>query len=154
MQACPWSLRTHPHRRFELASTGAGRVSLADLLAPGPAVVMFVTDDCPTCELALRRAAAAGAAPTVVCEADPAAVARLAHRTGFTGAMLCEPPPYDTSRAYGLEAVPTTVAIGADGAVERTVVGWDAAALSALLRVDLGSRPAAAKARLRGQVDV
>jgi peroxiredoxin len=130
-----------PAPAFELASTGAGRVSLADVLAPGPAVVMFVTDDCPTCELALRRAAAAGAALTVVCEADPAAAARLAHRTGFTGAMLSEPPPYDTSRAYGLEAVPTTVAIAPGGAVKRAVVGWDAAALSALLRADLGSDP-------------
>jgi hypothetical protein len=128
-----------PAPGFDLVRTGAGRVSLADLLAPGPAVVMFVTDDCPTCELTLRRVATAGAAPTVICEADPAAAARLAHRTGFTGAMLCEPPPYATSSAYGLEAVPTTIAIGAGGAVERTVVGWDAEALSALLHVDLGA---------------
>jgi hypothetical protein len=130
-----------PAPGFELASTGAGRVSLADLLAPGPAVVMFVTEDCPTCELALRRAAAALAELTVVCEADPAAAARLAHRTGFAGPMLCEPPPYDTSRAYGLEAVPTTVAIGAAGVVEQSVVGWDAAALSQMLGVDLGADP-------------
>ena len=44
-----------PAPAFALPSTGAGRVSLADLLRGGPAVVMFVTDDCPTCELALRR---------------------------------------------------------------------------------------------------
>jgi peroxiredoxin len=130
-----------PAPAFTLSSTGAGRVSLRDVLAGGPAVVMFVTDDCPTCELALRRLAAAGAAVAVVCESDPAAAARLAHRTGFGGPMLSEPPPYETSRAYGLEAVPTTVAIGAGGEVAAAVVGWDAAALAELLRVDLPPDP-------------
>jgi len=96
---------------FRLPSTTGGPVALADLLAAGPAVVMFVTDDCPTCELALRRLAAAGAEVTVVCEAPPAAASRLAARTGFGGQMLSEPAPYETSRAYRLEAVPTTVAI-------------------------------------------
>jgi len=126
-----------PAPGFTLASTGARSVSLADLLAAGPAAVMFVTDDCPTCELALRRVAAAGAALAVVCESDPAAAARLAHRTGFGGPMLSEPPPYATSRAYGLDAVPTTVAIGSGGDITAAVVGWDAAALSVLLRIDL-----------------
>jgi peroxiredoxin len=130
-----------PAPAFALPSTVAGPVSLEDVLADGPAVVMFVTDDCPTCELALRRLAAAGAAVTAVCESDPAAAARLAHRTGFGGPMLAEPAPYETSRAYGLEAVPTTVAIDAGGAITAAVVGWDTAALAALLRVDLPPDP-------------
>jgi hypothetical protein len=126
-----------PAPAFALPSTLAGPVSLGDLLAAGTTRVMFVTDDCPTCELALRRLAAAGAGVAVVCEAAPAAAARLAHRTGFGGVMLSEPPPYETSRAYGLDAVPTTVAIGADGEVAATVVGWDAVALTGLLGVEL-----------------
>jgi hypothetical protein len=126
---------------FALPSTSGGPIALADLLRAGPAVVMFVTDDCPTCELTLRRLAAARADVTVVCEASPAAAVRLAGRTGFAGRMLSEPPPYETSHAYGLEAVPTTVAITAGGEVTNTVVGWDAAALSALLGADLGSEP-------------
>ena len=130
-----------PAPAFALQSTGAGRVSLGDLLAAAGAVVMFVTDDCPTCELALRRLAAGAAPIAVVCESDPAAAARLAQRTGFAGPMLAEPPPYETSRAYGLEAVPTTVAIGAGGEVRGAVVGWDAAALGALLRIDLVPEP-------------
>ncbi|HEY2790222.1 MAG TPA: TlpA disulfide reductase family protein, partial [Gaiellales bacterium] len=126
---------------FALPSTGAGRVSLGDLLGGGATVVMFVTDDCPTCELALRRLAGADAPIAVVCESGPAAAARLAQRTGFGGPMLAEPPPYDTSRAYGLEAVPTTVAIGAGGEVLGAVVGWDVTALGALLRIDLAPEP-------------
>ncbi|HEY3766149.1 MAG TPA: redoxin family protein [Gaiellales bacterium] len=126
---------------FTLPRVGAGSVTLADLLRTGPAAVMFVTEDCPTCELALRRLGAAGADLAVVCEADPAAAARLAQRTGFAGPMLCEPAPYETSRAYGLEAVPTTVAIAADGAVTAAVVGWDAPALSELLGIDLPADP-------------
>ena len=39
---------------FTLPSTTGAPVALADLLAAGPAIVVFVTDDCPTCELALR----------------------------------------------------------------------------------------------------
>src|SRR6185312_2449988 len=128
---------------FTLPSTTGAPVALADLLAAGSAVVMFVTDDCPTCELALRRLAAADAAVTVVCEAPAAAASRLAARTGFRGRMLSEPAPYETSRAYGIEAVPTTVAIAPGGDVTATVVGWDAAALSGLVGVDLdGEAPA------------
>ena len=134
-----------PAPGFALPSTTGGPVRLADLLADGPAAVVFVTDDCPTCELTLRRLAASGAHLTVVCEAPPAAAARLAGRTGFAGRMLSEPAPYETSHAYGLDAVPTTVAIAAGGEVTETVVGWDAAALSALLGVDLGSEPPARK---------
>ena len=130
-----------PAPAFALQSTGAGRVALGDLLAGGGTVVMFVTDDCPTCELALRRLAAVAAPIAVVCESDPAAAARLAQRTGFGGPMLAEPPPYETSRAYGLEAVPTTIAIGAGGEVRDTVVGWDVTALGALLRIDLVPEP-------------
>jgi hypothetical protein len=130
-----------PAPGFALPSTTGGPVALADLLAAGPAVVMFVTDDCPTCELTLRRLAAAGAGVTVVCEGPPAAASRLAARTGFGGRMLSEPAPYETSRAYGLEAVPTTVGIAQSGEVTATVVGWEAAALSALLEADLGGDP-------------
>ena len=143
-----------PAPAFTLPSTVAGPVSLGDLLAAGPTRVMFVTDDCPTCELALRRLAAAGADLAVVCEAGPAAAARLAHRTGFGGVMLSEPPPYETSRAYGLDAVPTTVAIGAGGEIAAAVVGWDALALAGLLGRRADRRGASAKAGLRGQVDL
>jgi Redoxin len=130
-----------PAPGFRLAATGEGSVALGDVLRDGPAAVMFVTDDCPTCELALRRLAAAAAAVTVVCEAPAAGAARLAQRTGFAGRMLAEPAPYETSRAYGLEAVPTTVAIAADGRVTGTVIGWDGPALSRLLGADLPDEP-------------
>jgi hypothetical protein len=130
---------------FTLPSTLAGAVSLADLLANGPAAVVFVTDDCPTCELTLRRLAAVRADVAVVCEAPAAAAARLAHQTGFGGLMLAEPAPYETSRAYGLDAVPTTVAIDADGAVAGAVVGWDAGALTSLLGIELAADPPARK---------
>jgi len=134
-----------PAPDFALPSTTGGPVELAGLLAAGPAIVMFVTDDCPTCELTLRRIATAGAGVTVVCEAPAAAASRLAARAGFDGRVLAEPAPYETSRAYGLEAVPTTVKIAPSGAVAGTVVGWDAAALSALLGADLGADPPARK---------
>ena len=78
--------------------------------------------------------------------------------------MLAEPAPYDTSRAYGLESLPTTVLLDRDASVAGTVVGWDAGALSALVgqacdavgapAPEITRRAAAHEARLRGQVDV
>ena len=50
-----------PAPAFTLPSTLAGPVSLGSLLAAGTGRLMFVTDDCPTCNLALRRVATAGA---------------------------------------------------------------------------------------------
>src|SRR5438477_3893325 len=94
-----------PAPDFTLASTTAGAVTLPELLRAGPAVVVFMSDECPTCELALRRLAAAAADVTVVVEAGAAAAVRFARRTGFDGRVLAQPAPYETSRAYGVEAV-------------------------------------------------
>ena len=54
---CPMAALRAPH--FRLPSVGAGEVSLADLTQAGPALVVFVAEECPTSRLALRRLAAA-----------------------------------------------------------------------------------------------
>ena len=54
-------------------------------------------------------------------------------RRALHGQVLAEPAPYDTSRAYGLESLPTTVLLDRAASVVGTVVGWDAGALAALL---------------------
>ena len=124
---------------FELPSTSGGPVGLADLRAAGPVVLVFASEECPTCAMALRRLApvvgplrAAGVVLAAVFEDPPEVAARVARRTGFAGTTLAEPAPYDVSRAFGLETLPTTVLVGRAGVVERTVVGWDADALQDL----------------------
>ena len=144
-----------PAPAFALASTGAGTVALADLLARGPAVVMFVTDDCPTCELALRRLAAAGAAVTVVCEAPaaarrPAGAAHRLRRPDAVGAArrTRRRAPTGSRRCRRRSRSPP-----AARCATRSSAGTPPRS-RALLGADLGRRAAAAKAGLRRQVDL
>jgi hypothetical protein len=120
--------------------TGPGEITLAGLTAAGGALLVFVSEHCPTSALALRRLgplcaswARAGLTAVAVFE-DPLDVAiRTARRLGWTGVVAAEDPPYATSRAYRLVTVPTAVLVGRDGLLAGTVTGWDQPALAALL---------------------
>jgi len=131
---------------FRLASSGARGVTLDALLAAGPAVLVFAESDCPTCALALRELARADAPVRPVFQDPPAVATRAARRLGVPGDVLFDEAPYDVSRAYDVQTVPTTVLVGGDGVETARVVGWDRAALDALLRraADLGA-PAAGR---------
>jgi peroxiredoxin len=129
-----------PAPEFELESVAGGPVHLRDLLADGPLLLVFASEECPTSALALRRLAPAvetlaqlGIAVAAVFE-DPAdAAARVARRARFPGAALSEPAPYEVSRAYELVSLPTTLLIEQDGRIAERVVGWDAEGLNGLL---------------------
>ena len=125
---------------FDLPSTTGGSVALDDLVPGGPALLIFASEECPTCAPALRRLApivaplrAAGVGVAVVFEDPLDVAARVARDTRFKGTVLAEPAPYETSRAYGLESLPATFLLDRDGSVAGTVVGWDAGALSELV---------------------
>jgi peroxiredoxin len=125
---------------FELPSTTGGSVGLDDLVSSGPALLIFASEECPTCALALRRLGPivaplrdAGVGVAVVFEDPLEVAARVARDAGFKGTVLAEPAPYDTSRAYALESLPTTFLLDRDASVAGTVVGWDAVALSTLV---------------------
>lgn len=131
---------TEPAPAFSLPTIDAGRRSLTDLVAGGPAVIVFVTEECPTCVLALGRLAplvaplaAAGVTLATIFEDEPDVAARVARRTGFAGPVFAEPAPYEVSRAYGLETLPTTVLVDPDGRAAARVVGWDRVRLQELL---------------------
>ncbi len=116
-------------------------MGLDDLVAGGPALLIFASEECPTCALALRRLGPivaalrdAGVGFAVVVEDPLDVAARIARDARFGGMVLSEPAPYDTSRAYALQSLPTTFLLERDGSVAETVVGWDSGALSALVR--------------------
>ena len=127
-------------------------------------MLVFVAEECPTSTLALRRLAPlaptvrdAGVALAAIFEDPPEVAARVTRATGFPATALAEPAPYDVSRAYDLETLPTTVLVdGAGEEVDRRV-GWDAAGLEELLaracgvRVEVDARGAARQARLHGE---
>jgi hypothetical protein len=114
--------------------------SLTGLAAGGCALLLFVSEECPTSAMALRRLGRlcpawerAGLSAVAVFE-DPLEVAvRVARRLGWLGGVASEDPPYETSRAYHLVSVPTAVLLDGAGMVASTVTGWDHAALVALI---------------------
>jgi hypothetical protein len=136
-----------------VTGTDPGMVNLRDLTSQGGALLMFVSEECPTSAMALRNLGLlcrgweqAGLTVTAVFE-DPLDVAiRVARKVGWTGRVVSQEPPYETSRAYGLLAVPTTVLVDGEGVLAGTVVGWDQPAISALIEqasTFLGTAPLA-----------
>lgn len=129
---------------FVLPSVEGGPVRLGDLLSRSAdgVLLLFVHADCPTSLLALERLGAlAGALErkgmplAVIAEEPPDAAARLLRGSRGRITMLAQAEPFDVSRAYGVEAVPTAVLVGPGGELGEPVVGWDAEALGRLLPV-------------------
>jgi len=129
---------------FSLPSVAGAPVRLTD----GPALLLFVSEECPTCTLTLRRLApivpslsATGLRVAAIFEDPLEVAARVARRTDFPGEVLSESSPYDVSRAYSLVSLPTAVLIDGGGRETGRVVGWDAPGLEALLSVSVTSEP-------------
>jgi hypothetical protein len=126
---------------LSVAGVDPAVVGLEDLTARGAALLVFVSEECPTSAMALRALGplcggweAAGLTAAAIFE-DPLDVAlRVARRLGWTGRVLSQPPPYLASHAYGLVSVPTTVLVGRDQAIDGTIVGWDQPRLASLIR--------------------
>ena len=126
--------------RFELPSVDGAPVRLDEMLAGSVAVVLFVTEECPTCAMTLRRLAApagdlaASGISVIAIFEDPLEVAaRSARGAGFRGSVLSEPAPYELSRSLELQSVPTTMLFDSERGLVRRVVGWDREGLDDLL---------------------
>src|SRR4051794_40301738 len=124
---------------FSLPSVHGRPLALAELRARGPVVLVFVSEECPTCAMTLRRLAPladtladAGVTLAAVFEDPVEVAARSARASGFDGTVLAEPAPYEVSGAYALDAVPTTVLVDPSGEIVDSAVGWQAEALEAL----------------------
>jgi hypothetical protein len=115
-------------------------VTVDGLTAAGCAILLFVNEDCPTSALAMRKLgplcqewATAGLSCTAVFE-DPLEVAiRVARRSGWTGEVVSQPPPYQTSQAYGVVSVPTAFLVNRQGQITSSVTGWDQPAIALLV---------------------
>jgi AhpC/TSA family len=116
-------------------------VTVGSLTAGGCALLLFVNEECPTSALAMRRLGPlcqawqnAGLSCAAVFE-DPLEVAiRVARRCGWTGRVVSQPPPYQTSRAYGLTSVPAAFLLDREGQITNSVTGWDQAAIAELIQ--------------------
>src|SRR5215472_13548928 len=132
--------RGGPAPELAVHGTGPAAITLGGLTAGGGALLVFVSEHCPTSALALRRLgplcqgwARAGLTAVAIFE-DPLDLAiRTARRLGWGGQVAAQEPPYPASRAYGVTTVPTTVLVDRDGLVAGRVTGWDQRALASLL---------------------
>ncbi|MDR2984042.1 MAG: hypothetical protein LBV34_04295 [Nocardiopsaceae bacterium] len=120
-------------------------VTLDELARRGAALLLFVSEECPTSAMAVRTLGPfcrawenAGLTATAVFE-DPLDVGlRVARTLGWTGRVVSQDPPYQSSRDYGLLAVPTAFLVGSDGLIAASVVGWNQPALAALIEKAAG----------------
>jgi hypothetical protein len=136
------SLAGMPRRAptLSVCKLGPGEVTMTGLTARGCALLLFVSQECPTSAMALGRLGPlcrawqeAGLTALAVFE-DPLEVAvRMARRLGWLGLVASEDAPYETSRAYQLVSVPTAVLVDRAGKITSTVTGWDHAAVVALI---------------------
>jgi hypothetical protein len=135
---------------LEVSGVGQDAITIASLTARGPALLLFVSEECPTCAMALRNLGPlsdewerAGLSCTAIFE-DPLEIAvRTARRLGWHGRVAAQELPFPSSRAYGLVSVPTSVLVDGNGAIAGTVIGWDQPGLADLLTAAadrLGSR--------------
>jgi hypothetical protein len=116
-------------------------VTVRSLTAGGCALLLFVNEECPTSALAMRRLGplcqgweSAGLSCTAVFE-DPLEVAiRVARRNGWTGRVVSQAAPYQTSRAYGLISVPAAFLLDRTGQITDSVTGWDQPAIARLIQ--------------------
>jgi hypothetical protein len=103
-----------PAPQLAVHGTGPAAITLGGLTAGGAALLVFVSEHCPTSALALRRLgplcpawARAGLTAIAIFE-DPLDVAiRTARRLGWAGQVAAQEPPYPASQAYRLATVPT-----------------------------------------------
>jgi peroxiredoxin len=101
-----------------------------------PMTLFFYKVTCPVCQLAAPKVQGfevgypghiAGIGQDV-----PAKLAPFRDEHGMTFRGLADEPPYDVSRAWGIQVVPTTILVDADGTVRDVVESWDRDGLNRL----------------------
>jgi peroxiredoxin len=94
-----------------------------------PLAVFFYKVTCPVCQMAapkVQRFEAGYPGRIVGIGQDPQEkLAAFGNQFEMTFPSFVDAPPYDVSNAYGIEVVPTTFLVDADGVVLDAVESWD-----------------------------
>lgn len=124
---------------LDLSGADQSPITITSLTSRGPALLLFVSQECPTCAMTLRNLGPlcdgwerAGLSCTAIFEDALEVAVRTGRRLGWPGRVASQAPPFATSRAYGLVSVPTAVLVDPSGSIARTVTGWDQPALARL----------------------
>ncbi|HXE72613.1 MAG TPA: redoxin domain-containing protein [Candidatus Nitrosotenuis sp.] len=118
---------------FELADARGHPLSLAAALASGPTALAFFKIECETCRLAipyferLFRCCGGPAGPLQVmgvAQNPPEEVESAARDWGLSFPVACENPPFEVSRAYMLEVVPSFFLVEPSGLIVARAEAW------------------------------
>ncbi len=121
---------------FELEETRPegreARCDLQGLLARGPALVIFAKSSCPTCQWCLplldrlhQNYGQQGASVVLVLQDSVADACRFREDYQIRMPILVEPEPFTVSESYGVEFVPTSFWISADGVIQQTIEAFE-----------------------------
>jgi peroxiredoxin len=126
-----------------------GKLVTLDLRSPGPKVLIFYKESCPTCRFGLPlydrlhgAFAATGFPMYGVIQNTPAEARAFARAYGIRMPQLVDDSPYEASRAYHVLSVPTMVVIDGEGRVafvSPAFVKEDVRRVAALLAEAAGS---------------
>jgi peroxiredoxin len=124
--------------QFRLNRLEGGELSLAEIIAGGPALLVFFKVTCPVCQLTLpflnRIHRSGGMAVYGISQDDVRDTRDFLSEFGVSFPMLLdsEDAGYPTSNAYGISSVPTLFLIERDGTLASVVEGWQKAEIERL----------------------
>ncbi len=120
-----------PAPTFTLAGIDSRKYSLGQGLGQAPLLLTFFKVSCPTCQFTLpfverlyRQFRAQGVHVWGVSQDDLRETERFAKEYDVTFPLLLDEYPYEISREYGLEYVPTLFLVQRDGRVELATDGF------------------------------
>jgi peroxiredoxin len=123
---------------FELKARDGQVFQLAEAIAKGPVVLVFYKASCPTCQFTFpyleRIHEERGSEVRIIgiSQDEPQETDEFMKRFGIQFETVIDDHPYDVSMAYGIENVPATFVIGADGKIQLSDYGFSKAALSTI----------------------
>jgi peroxiredoxin len=123
---------------FRLAGLEGGETSLAEIIAGGPALVVFFKITCPVCQMTLpfleRLHASGGLRIYGISQNDAADTREFMAEFGITFPMLLdsEDADFPASNAYNISSVPTSFLIERDGTLSRVIESWQKAEIERL----------------------
>jgi peroxiredoxin len=119
-----------PAPDFRLDRLDGGEMSLAEIAAHGPALLVFFKITCPVCQMTLpyleRMHGAAGLRLYGISQNDAEDTREFMQEFGVTFPMLLdsEEADFPASNAYGISSVPTMFVVDRDGRLSRVLEGW------------------------------
>ena len=143
-----------PAADTENSEPGSKSLKLEELVAKGPALIVFVKEGCPTCQYTLpffermyQSYPQSRVSLVVIAQEEASVASKMVHNFGIpTTPLLLDPQPFTVSEKYELCFVPTFFYVAQNGKIERVFESFDREALRSLNEAvaranELPSRP-------------